>query len=403
MTSNDSRHTGDATLLRKVNESAVLEMIREQGPISRSDLARRLHLSPPTVTRIVNTLIKEGVILESQAGDSSGGRRPMLLEFNHRSSLIIGVYVGQNMVGALADLNGEILERRIVASVSGEGGIERLVEVIRDLHDASAQIDIPVRGVGVGAPSITHNGLVKLAPSLGWRDLPLKQRLEERVGLPVYVENEVNLIALGENWCGAGKGIQTLICISLGSGIGAGIILNGQLYRGSHSAAGEVGYLMPNERYLGRTYDTFGCLESLAGSNGIVQSAMSRLSAGEPSMLTEQLDGDISNLTAEMVLSAARDNDALACAVVDETVNYLSIAVANLACILDPERIVISGDLANYGDLFIEPILSNIHGVLPEVPDLVVSSLKMDAPVLGAVAIALRQTSGRVFVQPARA
>lgn len=403
MTPDNSRHTGDATLLRKVNESAILEMIREQGPISRSDLARRLHLSPPTVTRIVNTLITEGVVLESQAGDSSGGRRPMLLEFNHRSSLIIGIYVGQNMVGALADLDGEILERRSVPSAPGEEGIERLIELIGDLHDASEQIDIPVRGVGVGAPSITHNGIVKLAPSLGWRDLPLKQRLEERVGLPVFVENEVNLIALGENWCGAGKGIQTLICISLGSGIGAGIILNGQLYRGSHSAAGEVGYLIPNERYLGRTYDTFGCLESLAGSNGIVQSAVSRLSAGESSMLTEQLDGDISTLTAEMVLSAARDRDPLAGAVVGETVNYLSIAVANLACILDPQRIVISGDLANYGDLFIEPILTNIRGVLPEVPDIVVSNLKMDAPVLGAVAIALRQTSGRVFVQPARA
>lgn len=403
MTNNDSRHTGDATLLRKVNESAILEMIRDQGAISRSELARRLHLSPPTVTRIVNTLIDEGIVLESQAGDSSGGRRPMLLEFNHRSSLIIGVYVGQNMVGALADLNGNILERQITPSAPGEEGIERLVTVIKDLHQASEREHIPVRGVGVGAPSITHEGIVKLAPSLGWRNLPLKQRLEERLGLPIFVENEVNLIALGENWRGAGKGIQTLICISLGSGIGAGIILNGQLYRGAHSAAGEVGYLIPSERYLGRTYDTFGCLESLAGSNGIVRGTLSRLAAGEQSTLLDHLDSDFSNLTAQMVLSAAREQDSLACAVVDETVRYLSIAVTNLSCILDPERIVISGDLADYGDLFVQPILSNIQGLLPDVPDLVVSELKMDAAVLGALAIALRQTSGRIFVQPARA
>ena len=103
-----ANHTGDATLLRKVNESAILELIREQGPISRSDLARLLHLSPPTITRIVNPLIEAGLVLEGDPGDSKGGRRPILLTFNSRASLIVGVYVGQNLVGALADLISDL-------------------------------------------------------------------------------------------------------------------------------------------------------------------------------------------------------------------------------------------------------------------------------------------------------
>ncbi|MBS1253936.1 MAG: N-acetylglucosamine repressor [Anaerolineales bacterium] len=394
-------HTGDATLLRKVNESAILELIREKGPIARSEIARRLDLSPPTITRIVNVLIKEDIVLKVGPGNSRGGRRPMLLEFNDRASLIIGVYVGQNMVGALADLNGEILERRSVPSLPGERGIQQLAALIEGLHQASRRFGPSVRGVGIGAPSITlfREGIVTWAPSLEWRNLPLKRRLEEKLGLSVFVENEVNLIALGESWRGAGRGFRNIVCISLGAGIGAGLILNGQLYRGSHDAAGEVGYVIPNERYLGHTYDdAYGCLESLAGSTGILKRTRQRLKDGQSSVLAEPWNEEPSALTVQMVLEAAREGDPVGEVVVQETVDYLSIAVANLACILDPERIIISGDLAEFGDLFLDLIRSRLKGLVPTAPDIVLSDLGMDAAMLGAVAIALRQTSDQVFV-----
>lgn len=396
--------TGDATLLRRVNESAILDLVREDGPISRSEIARRLHLSASTVTRIVNVLIGEDLLLESEEGNSSGGRRPILLTLNHRSSLIVGVYVGQNMLGALADLQGTILERRVVPSQPGEEGVDQLEGLIRELIDAAEQLGIRVRGVGVGAPAVTDfaNGVVRWAPALGWRDLPLRQMLEEALGVPVFVENEVNLIALGESWRGAGQGMRNLLCISLGAGIGAGLILDGRLYRGTRYASGEVGYIVPDRTFLGGTCDRYGCLESLAGSDGIVQRTLSRLDGDSSSPLSALIDEDPALLTVEKVLAAARDGDGLAREVVAETVDYLSIAVANLACILDPDRIVISGELADFGELFIEPILERIGGLVPELPELVVTELKMDAPVLGAVAIALRQTSGKIVVQTAR-
>jgi glucokinase len=251
----------------------------------------------------------------------------------------------------------------------------------------------------VGAPSIVEfeKGTVVWAPTLGWRDLVLKARLEEVLGLPVFVENEVNLIALGESWRGAGRGVQNLICISLGAGIGAGIVLNKQLYRGSHDAAGEVGYLIPNQSYLGQTYNQYGCLESLAGSTGIVERASARLVQGEPSVLRERIGLDLAQLTVEMVLSAARQGDPLALSVLNETLDYLSIAVASLVCILDPDRIVISGDLAEFGDLFIEPIRSRLQGALPQMPEIILSELQVDAAVLGALAIALFKTDGKVI------
>jgi predicted NBD/HSP70 family sugar kinase len=396
-----ANHTGDATLLRKVNESAILELIRERGPISRSDLARLLHLSPPTITRIVNPLIEDGLVLEGAPGDSKGGRRPILLTFNSRASLIVGVYVGQNLVGALADLNGEIFERRTLPSLPGEEGIARLIDFIRELCQASAPYGAPLRGVGVGVPSITlfEEGIVTWAPSFGWRDLPLKRRLQEALGLPVFIENSVNLIALGESWRGAGQGLRNLLCIQLGDSIGAGLILNGQLYRGSHYAAGEVGYILPNEQFLGWIYDDYGCLEGLAGSSGIVRRTRQRLEAGQSSTLAQ---ADLTRLTVEMVLTAAQAGDALARAVIEETVNYLSIAVANAAAIIDPNRIIIGGDLTEFGDLFVEPIRSRIQGLIPVAPEIRLSDLGLDAAVLGAVATALRQTSDWLFVQRQR-
>lgn len=395
-------HTGNSTLLRKVNQTAVIELLRENGPMSRSEIARRLQLSPPTITRIVADLIKNGLVFEREFGNSTGGRRPTLLEFNARASLIIGVYIHQNMIGALADLNGQILERQTVPSIPGDEGVQRLMGLIDQLRQQATALNLPVRGVGIGAPSIVKfpEGIVVWAPSLGWRNLPLKQLLEEHLGLPVIVENEVNLIALGESWQGAGRDVDTLVCISLGAGIGAGLVLNGKLYRGTHDAAGEIGYMIPGERFLGQVYDQYGCLEGIAGSTGIVKRAVTRLQAGQPSSLQRQLDGDLDRLTAEMVLEAARQQDPLACAVVSETVDYLTIAIANLACIVDPERVVITGDMAEFGDLFVEPIRQRLQGLLPEVPDIVLSELKMDAPILGAVATALRQTSDALFVHP---
>jgi predicted NBD/HSP70 family sugar kinase len=398
----DVNHAGDATLLRKLNESAVLELIRQDGPITRSDLSRRLHLSLPTITRIVTDLFEENLVRELSAAGSRGGRRPTYLEFNYRANLVIGVYVGQRMIGALADLNGQIIERRSVPSLPGEAGIEGLTALIKELLGHAASLGLTVRGAGVGVPSIVTypEGVVALAPGLGWRNVPLKERLRQALGLPVLVENEINLIALGESWRGAGQGIRNLICISLGTGIGGGLVLGGQLYRGSHSAAGEIGYLVPDTRHLGAKVNTFGTLESLADRNGLVERARMHLAAGTRSSLAECPSQEI---TAEAVLAAAGAGDPLARLVVAETVDYLGIAIANLACIIDPERIVLSGDLTEYAGLFVEPIRSRIEGLVPAMPEIVVSELGMDAAVLGAVAVVMRETSDALFVYPSRA
>ncbi|MGC8879799.1 MAG: ROK family transcriptional regulator [Anaerolineae bacterium] len=398
-------HVGDGSLLRKVNQSAILELIREHGPISRSEIARLLHISPATVTRIVTELLTARVIQEKGARLAPFGRRPILLEFNPRASLIIGVYVHRDMVGAVSDLNGEILRRTVQPAQPGEAGIQQLIALVRALYEMARRYALPVRGVGIGAPSIVsyREGVVAWAPSLGWRNVPLKALVEQAVGLPVFVENEVNLIALGESWRGAGRDVDNLVCISLGAGIGAGIVLSGFLYRGAHCAAGEIGYLLPSAQHLGHHYESFGCLEGLAGSVGIVRRAQEKLATGQRSILQEWPDKEGAPLTAEMVLRAARKGDPCACQVVDEVADYLALAVASVSCVLDPHRIIFSGDLVEFADMFVERIAARLNGALPTMPELVVSQLGTDAAVLGALAMALFETDEGVFVQKVQA
>ena len=397
--------TGNAALQRKVNESAVLKLLREEGPFARAEIARHLQLSPPTITRIVASLIESGLVLEQEVGSSTGGRPPTLLEFNASAGSVVGVYIGQQMTGALANLGGQVLARSSKDSVPGDAGVQRLTALITDLMEEAEAQGLRVRGVAVGAPSIVHfpEGVVIWSPTLGWQNLPLDDILEEELGVPVFIENEVNLIALGESWRGAGQGLSNLVCISLGEGIGAGLILNGRLYRGAGSAAGEIGYMIPSERFLGQQYDTFGCLEEIAGSLGIIKRAQERINAGESSLLNQKSNGsDPNTLTIRKVLGAARQGDALACAVVSETVDYLSVAIANLTSLLAPERIIISGELAEFADLFIEPIGKRMQGLIPHTPDIVVSELKLDAIIFGAVAAALSETSDALFVHPSQ-
>ena len=389
---------GRPKLMKRLNRSAILELLREQGTLSRAKIARVLSLSPATVTRIVSELMEENLVLEIGTDDSTGGRRPTLLEFNYAANAIIGVDMGgTHIVGALADLGGNILQKASLPSSSGEGqkdGLEQLIKVIQHLLSNPRLEDQELRGIGIGAPSITlhQEGIVVWAASLGWKDLPLKKILEDRFQVPVFVENDVNLAALGESWYGTGKDIDDLVCVSIGTGIGAGIVIGGKLYRGYSEAAGEAGYLVPDSSYLGKHYEQFGCIETLSAGPGIVRRALAAIERDGDTLLRELVGGDLKALTAEKVFEAARSGDLLAQEVVDETVDYLSIIVANVAAILNPELIVLGGGIARSADLLIEPIRQRVEGVVPVMPLIKASELGENAAVMGAIALVLHST-----------
>lgn len=377
--------------MRDINRSAVLEIIRRASPISRTAIAERLEVSLPTVMRIVDNLIEEGLVRAYGDSEWSGGRRRALIEYNASGFVVLGVDMGDTqMYGAVSDLGGNIISERNLGrhGTSGENSYCRLVELIDELLASPKLEGSKVRGIGVGAPGITlhQEGIVKWAAPLNWQDFPLKSRLSARYSLPITVDNDVNLAAMGELWFGVGQNTRNMVLIAIGAGIGAGIIIDGALYRGSNEASGEIGSMLPGREFLGKNYSEFGALESMASGTGITQRARE--------ILKSQRDPELLNqLWTEDVFQAARQGQEWARDIINEAVDYLAVAVASLAVSFDPEMIVLGGSVTSYADLLIEPILQRIQGSIPLTPKLVVSALGRRAAAMGAITNILYNTS----------
>jgi glucokinase len=386
--------TGSA--MRDINRSAIIEIIRRESPISRTAIAERLDVSLPTVMRIVDDLIEEGFVKPQGSTEWSGGRRRPLLEFNADGYVVVGVDMGgTKLYGALSDLGGNILDEFNIPQHGTQG--EESFNTLRRMLDtllASPKLEgRRVRGIGVGVPGITlhEQGIVSWAYTLNWKDFPLKARLKEHYDLPVTVENDTNLAALGEMWFGVQEPVQNMIIIAIGTGIGAGIIIDGALYRGSHEASGEIGNMVPGREFLGKNYQDFGALETVASGTGIAERARQSLRS-EPGNI------NLDTLLSEDVFDAARQGQKWAWKVIDETVDYLAIAIANLTAAFDPELIVLGGGVSRSADLLVEPILKRINGALPRLPRLAVSTLGPRATVMGAVTTVLHHTSNYYVV-----
>jgi len=390
------RYSASAGLIRRLNRSAILDLVREQGPIARSAIGRQLNISLPTVMRIIDDLIEVELVKDCGDTEASGGRPRSLLEFNASASAVVGIDLGgTKMFGTVADLGGNVQEEVYVSW--GEDGsndnLKQLYHLIDRLLAAPRPAGQRIRGIGVGAPGITHyeEGIVSWAPSLKWRDLPLKRILTERYGLPVFVENDVNLAALGEYGFGAAKGAASLVCLAIGTGIGAGIVIDRKIYRGHKQSAGEIGYLPPDVSFLGRHYTGFGALESIASGSGVARRARKLLQELE---LPCQDD-----LSSEDVFNAARLGNGWATQVVAETVDYLSFAVAAISALIDPEVIVLGGGVARSADLLIPPMLKRLEGVVPSLPRLIQSTLGFRAAVMGAIMMVLDATTEHVSIE----
>jgi glucokinase len=380
-----------SSAMRDINRSAVLEIIRRESPISRSAIAERLAVSLPTVMRIVDELLAEGFVRPQGSTEWSGGRRRPLLEFNADAYVVLGVDMGgTKMYGAISDLGGNILDEVNIGhhGTTGEESFSQLTGLIDGLLASPKVEGRRVRGIGVGAPGVTlhKEGIVTWAYTLHWDKYPLKKKLAEIYDLPITVDNDVNLAALGELWFGAGQNTQDMILIAIGTGIGAGVIIDGALYRGSKEASGEIGNMLPGREFLGKNYLDFGALESVASGTGIAWRARTLLKSQREPL-------ELERLTSEDVFEAARANQEWAWSIISETVDYLAIAITNLVAAFDPELIVLGGGVSRSADMLIEPIMRRIHGAIPNPPKLVVSNLGLQATVMGAITNVLHNTS----------
>lgn len=383
--------------MREINRSSILEMVRSNSPISRTQIAEDLQVSLPTVMRIVDELMEEGLIIEDGEKEWSGGRKRKRLIFNGAQHLVIGIDLGGTKIfGAVADYNGTILHEIRVDhhDTQAEESLELLCAIIDQLLTFSESTGLPVRGIGIGVPGVVqpNTGIVSIAPALDWKDFPLKSQLEARYAYPIAIDNDVNLAALGEMWFGSHEDEKNLILLTIGTGIGAGIIINGAVFGGAHNMAGEVGYFLPDRSHLGQKFPGFGALELLASGNGIANRARQALIGTRSPEALEAL-------TAYDVFDAARQKETWAIAVLDETVEYLAQLIAAISTIFDPDVILLGGGVSRSADLLIEPICSKLEGTLLRVPKIRASHLGYRAAVMGAIIRLLRMTANYYLLQ----
>lgn len=378
---------------RWVNSVAILELLRDRGPLSRAEIARYLGLNPASVSRILDELLAKGVVLERDEIRSRRGvgRPPSPVIFNARVCSVISVDMGGTFTrAALLDLEGSVLRRTQARTEPGRRGFIVLMKVLEEL--LSSDDNCPqVGAIALGIPGVVRpeEGVVVFAPALGWRNFPCKRLLEERFGVPVVVENDVNLHALGEHWKGAGRGTSHLVCVFVGTGIGAGIVVNGQLYRGSFYYAGEIGYIVPDVRYLGRAFQKFGCLEHLSAGYGLARRGRAAVRRGKGAGILKHAESP-ENVEATHVLTAAREGDVTAQRLVEEAQRYLAIALISLTCALNPELIILGGGIVESGVFDLQRLQHWVELAVPMPPQITFSVLGSDAGLLGGVALALR-------------
>lgn len=383
--------------MKHINRTAVLELLRQEKTLSRSQLSKYLGISFPSIMRIVENLIEDNLVKEIGEIEYSGGRPRTMVGLNTEDLLAVSVDLsGDDINGAITNLNGDILHEQSVShkNLFGDDLYEAVCSLIKNLLEKGRTYKKTLKGIGIGVPGVTEHitGKVIYAPSLNWKNMNLKESLENEFNMPVVVDNDVNMAALGELWFGRGQGASNIVLMNIDTGVGMGIILNNVLYRGSNEAAGEIGYMMPKKSMLDCDYPEYGALEYLIGGVGIVKQAREALK--------DKLDEkQLKKMRCVDVFNAYKENNEWACNIIDDFIGYLSMAVITSSAILNPEVFIISGEISKWADLFIDRLNENIKGKLPSAPRIEISQLNKKAYVLGTTIKLLHNTSNYYTVQ----
>jgi predicted NBD/HSP70 family sugar kinase len=377
-----------STAIREHNLGAVLAAFGDGRPASRTDLALRTGLSKPTVAAALRTFQEVGLVREF--GRTTGRRGPSasLYDLVPGKVLVLGIDIGARYLRwVLADLDGESvdedtvrLDRPLAADV-----LECVREIGRRVAESGVELAV------VGSPGVVDpaSGRIGAAPNIvGWEGLSAEAVLSDALALPVRVENDVNLAALGEQAAGAGRAVDSFAYLNVGSGLGAGIVLHGQLHRGARGAAGEVGFLPVGEDPFGASRGLHGgAMEARLSSQGLVETA-ERLAETTPTSVTRPFD-------VRALFDAARTGDALGRAVVGQAARELAICVAGVTSVVDLELVLLGGGIGASDELLLPDVRSAVAELIPTPPQIERASLGERAVLTGAVAVAVgaaRQT-----------
>lgn len=383
------------------NKRLVLKLIYDQGEISRADIARKTRLTRTTVSSIVTELIENKLVVEAGQAPSAGGKPPTWLKIDEDALHCICADLGsQGFSGAIVNLRGEI-KRRLhlpIENSDGEAALDLVYQLVDDLLKLAER---PLLGIGIGTPGLmdAQQGIVRNAVNLDWQDLPLGNLLAARYDLPVYIANDCQAAALGEYIFGGNGTGSSLIVIKLGRGIGAGIVLNGELFYGDGCGAGEIGHVSVLKDGELCTCGNRGCLETVASNRAIIKRAQ-RIYKDDPDSILHRYATTTAKLNTRSILKAYLDGDQSVREILQDASDYLGNAVANLVSALNIHRIEIAGDDLYLEPEFIEIIRQQVRQgslkALAQETHLEAARLGGDIVILGAAALVLQNELGIV-------
>ncbi len=352
--------------IKNLNKHAIVDLIRfTSGGISRVELARQMNLTRAAVTAIVNDLLDSGVVREVEDHYPSG-RRPIVLEINPDGGFVLGIDMGATHVGILladysARLIGEI-EAPLDITQGPQACLKTVVDLAHTLIEKNSIQAGSIHAVGIGVPGpvVAGAGIVSFPPIMpGWNNYPIRDTLVKEFNCPVVLSNDAELGAIGEWAYGAARGVHNLLYLKVGTGIGAGILLEGQVYRGTSGSAGEIGHITINENGPLCTCGNYGCLEAMAGGKAIATKAVELVRKGQRTQLSSIQPAD--SITSQDVINAARGGDLLSQQIIMEVGVHLGTALASAVNLFNPAMIVVGGGVAQIGDLLLEPVRRTVY------------------------------------------
>ncbi len=384
---------GRPALLRYTNAISLLGLLREAGSCSKADLVRASGLSAPTVTNVVAYLQSADLIAPLGGGESSGGRPPDIIRFKAERGCVAAVEINTRTLRfLLTDLNGEQLQAEEVPVRKSARAPHLICATMQETLTLMLRRQKKTRAhlvaLSVGVPAITNvqDGVVLAISPLGWSDVPLRAMLEKLFPCPVLVENDTNLAALGERFRGAARHQDDFVYIAIGAGVGAGIVLGGNLHRGSQWSAGEIGYLrLPNVSNKQPAIHEFGELEKVVASSGIEESWLAQKSTGKENTGKEQP----ARLKAQAILDLAAEGDKRAKKIVDLRAQLLADLILNIALILNPSRVLLGGEIGAHPVLLqrVQSLLAQSEFAVPHIES---GALGTGAVLWGGVQCALQ-------------
>jgi predicted NBD/HSP70 family sugar kinase len=357
-----SPQAASATSIREHNLSLVLNLIHRNGSISRSDIIHETDLSATTVSALVNVLMQSGFIRQGAEGASSGGRRPIMLEFNYKSRRVIGIDMGASHITVLAmDLHGEVEareSRKFDVINHPQDALEVIVRMVHQVMTTTGLRSKSFMGIGMTVPApLTGENLDQMVTYYmpAWDGISPADELRHKIDIPVYVENDANAAAVGEKWWGSGKNYEDMAYIKLGIGVGSGIVLNNQVYRGNNGTAGEIGHTTLDVNGRACRCGNTGCMESYVGGPGLIKDVVDGYQhLGKPLPFAK-------NFGVDDIVHAAMAGDPVCQGVIQNAGRYLGIAIANLLNLVNPGLVILGGDLVEANDLLLTAVRQSIE------------------------------------------